>query len=68
MLKAKTNKNAHKSRTIDEAIKEVQKVEQSQFAFHIPKKMHSDLKIKAAQDGKKIRDIMIDLISNYLES
>ena len=34
---------------------------------NMPKNLHTDIKIKAAQEGTTIRNLMIESLKNYLE-
>lgn len=66
MLKAKTNKNSHKSRTLDEAIKEVKKVEMGQICLKLPKDVRKKFKRKAEDKGSNMMEVLNKYIARYI--
>ncbi len=66
MLKAKTSNNGHKSRTINEAIKEVKKVDDGQISFHLSKDLRKKFKRKAEDSGSNMKDVLVEYITRYI--
>lgn len=66
MLKAKTNKNSHRSRTVDEAIEEVKKVDKVGVHFKIDKDKRLKFKRKAEDNGTDMQDLLVEYINNYI--
>jgi hypothetical protein len=67
MLKVKKGKNSHRSRTVDEAIKDVKKVEEGQISFYLPKEVRKKFKRKAEDEGSNMQDVLVRYIKAYIE-
>ena len=68
MLKAKTNKDAHKSRTLSDAIKDVKQSEMAQISFSISKNIRKKFKRKAEDNNTSMQKVLEKYIYTYLES
>jgi len=66
MLSAKTKQ--HRSRTLDDAIKDVKKVDEAPLMNKIPKDLHTKFKIKVAENGTNMKEVLIKLISDYVDN
>ena len=66
MMKVKKGTNTHKSRTIADAIKEVQKVEEVQISFHLPKDKRKKFKRMAEDNDSTMKDALLEYINTYI--
>lgn len=46
--------------------KETEEKEEKQLALKLPKELHLKLKLKCVQEGRAIKDVLIELIEEYL--
>jgi len=66
-LKAKTNKNRHRSHTTDKAIEELTKEELKGFHVQLPASLHAAFKAKTATNSEKMKEVIVKLIQEYVE-
>ncbi len=62
MIKKPTRDNNHAKEIV---INEATKIEKSPLNFQISAKLHSDFKAKTAKEGKKMREVLEQLINEY---
>jgi hypothetical protein len=69
-LKSKKQLNNSESPTLDKLMIDVQKdeVELARINFEIDKKIRQNFKAKTSTEGKQMREVLIKLIQNYLNS
>ncbi len=66
-FKAKTGTGKHRSHTTDDALQELTKEELKGFHVQLPTNLHTAFKIKTAGQGVKMKDIIIKLVTDYVE-
>jgi len=64
-FKAKTGKNKHRNHNTDEALKELTKDELKGFHVQLPTDLHRDFKMKAAENGEKMKDVVVRMVREY---
>lgn len=67
MLKAKTGNKTHRSRTVDDAIREVKKEDLTQFSFYLPKSHRLKFRRKAEDKGLSAAEELRAYIARYIE-
>lgn len=65
MLKAKTT-HTRMSEGKSDAIKEVTREKTKRLNANIPESMYKDLQLKATQEGRKLNDLVIEWVNEYL--
>lgn len=66
MLKIKRGKNSHRSRTVDDAIKDVKKEELVQVSFWIPKNQRLKFRRKAEDMGSSAAEELRKYITSFI--
>ena len=67
MMKAKTGRNKHQSHTVDQALKDVQKGPEKALNIFIPEELHKAFKMKTTKEGTNMKEVLVDLISSYVD-
>lgn len=65
MLKAKTTK-LRVSEGKSDAIKEVTREKTRRLNANIPESLYRDLQLRATQEGRKLNDLVIEWVNEYL--
>lgn len=66
-FKAKTGKKSHRSHATEEAVKEMNKEPMKGFHVTIPASLHTAFKTKTATNGESMKDVLLKLITGYVE-
>lgn len=66
-FKAKTGQNKHRSHTVSDAIKDVGKDDLVGININIAKTKREKFKAKAAIKGKKMQEIILKAIDDFIE-
>lgn len=67
MLKPKTRRDREESQGKAAAIEDVRKEATKRLNANVPASLYQELQIKAAQDGRKINDLVNQWIREYLD-
>ncbi len=67
VFKAKTGSGKHRSHTTDDALQELTKEELKGFHVQLPASLHTAFKIKTASKGEKMKNVIIKMVTDYVE-
>lgn len=66
MLKPKTRRDREESHGKSAALDDVRKHPNKRLNANIPAPLYQELQIQAAKDGRKINDLVIEWVNEYL--